>query len=74
MMRKAIAAIYRKHPGAEPPAGKGMHTPAFHETAASMMEDGATKHVAYATAMKRLGRNRSVMPSHWRKPQGLAKR
>jgi hypothetical protein len=74
MMRKAIAEIYRKHPGVHPPVGKGLHTPAFHAMAADLMESGTDRDIAYATAMKRLGRNRAVMPSHWRKPQGLSKR
>lgn len=72
-MGKEIKDIYRKK-GLTPPEGKGIHTKPFHQRAADIMEgyskNGITekeKNISYATAMKQLGRNKSVNPSHRRK-------
>jgi len=80
-MGKRIKDIYRKA-GIKPPKGKGMHTEAFHRRAVQIMKGylgkgGLTKkekQIAYATAMKRLGRNKSVNPSHRRKRKQRRKR
>lgn len=56
--------------GIEAPKGKGIHTVAFHERAASIMGSmkksgkGVNRNMAYAIAMKQLGRNKSVLKSH----------
>jgi len=50
--------------GIKPPEGKGIHTKKFHEMATAMMENGVPKDIAYATAMKKLGRNKSVKKPH----------
>lgn len=56
--------------GVSAPKGKGIHTVAFHERAAkimgSMKKSGkkVNRGVAYATAMKQLGRDKSVLKNH----------
>jgi phosphatidylethanolamine-binding protein (PEBP) family uncharacterized protein len=52
--------------GITPPKGKGMHTLKFHQMAVALMKKGLPKDMAYATAMKKLGRDRSVKKSHRR--------
>lgn len=54
----------------EAPKGKGIHTVAFHERAAkimgSMKSSGkkVNKNMAYAIAMKQLGKKKSVLKPH----------
>jgi len=64
-MGKEIKALYRNR-GLTPPKGKGEHTKAFHKRAVSIMSSnkGMPKSMAYAIAMKQLGRDKSVNPSH----------
>lgn len=56
--------------GVAPPEGKGIHTVAFHERAAKIMGSmkksgkGVNRNIAYATAMKQLGEDKSVLKSH----------
>lgn len=56
--------------GVSAPKGKGIHTVAFHERAAEIMgsmrksKKPVNRNVAYALAMKQLGRNKSVLKSH----------
>ena len=56
--------------GVEPPKGKGIHKVAFHERAAkimgSMKKAGkkVNRNMAYAIAMKQLGKKKSVLKSH----------
>lgn len=69
---KTIKKIYKKA-GIKAPKGKGEHTVKFHKRATSIMKGykkgGLTeeeKNISYATAMKQLGRNKSVNKSHRR--------
>lgn len=71
-MGKEIKKLYTSK-GLKAPKGKGEHTLAFHKLATAIMESekkgGLTekeKQIAYATAMKRLGRNKAVNKSHRR--------
>lgn len=71
-MSKEIKELYTKK-GLITPNGKGMHTKKFHKIATGIMESESKdvltdkeKSIAYATAMKRLGRDKSVKKSHWR--------
>lgn len=66
-MTKAIREMYRKK-GLTPPEGKGIHTKKFHEVSSSIMEDNPHlgKGSAYAIAMSKLGRDKSVKKSHRR--------
>lgn len=56
--------------GVSAPKGKGIHTVAFHERASEIMGSmrksgkGVNRNVAYAIAMKQLGRNKSVLKPH----------
>jgi len=58
--------------GITPPEGKGIHTVAFHERATaimgSMKKSGkkVDKGIAYAIAMKQLGKNKAVLKGHRR--------
>lgn len=58
--------------GVEAPVGKGIHKVAFHERAAaimgSMKKSGkpVNRNMAYAIAMKQLGRKKSVLKEHQR--------
>lgn len=61
---KEIKELYRKR-GVTPPEGKGIHTKEFHDLASKLMQEGMDKDVAYATAMKKLGRDRAVKKEHW---------
>ena len=70
-MGKEIKKLYTSK-GLTPPKGKGEHTPAFHKMASAIMKSeskgGLTKKektIAYATSMKKLGRNKAVNKSHW---------
>lgn len=63
---KEIKDLYRSKRIA-PPKGKGIHTKKFHEIASAIIASGAPKNVAYATAMKYLGRDKAVNPSHRKK-------
>lgn len=56
-----------------PPKWKWEHTLKFHKMASSIMEwmkkgwvTKKEKSIAYATAMKKLGRNKAVNKSHWK--------
>lgn len=66
---KKVKSAYEKA-GVREPEGKGIHTVAFHERAAaimgSMKKSGkkVNRNVAYATAMKQLGRKKSVLKDH----------
>lgn len=63
---KSIKSMYRRK-GVRPPKGKGVHTRKFHQMASSIMQSGSLgRNAAYATAMKKLGRNKAVKKSHWR--------
>lgn len=62
-MTKKIKALYKKA-GLKAPNGKGIHTEAFHRRAVAIMKSGTAKSIAYATAMKQLGRDKSVHKSH----------
>jgi len=69
---KTIKKIYSSK-GLKAPKGKGEHTVKFHKMASAIMKSeskgGLTKKeksIAYATAMKKIGRNKSVNKSHWR--------
>lgn len=69
---KTIKKIYESK-GLTAPKGKGEHTPKFHKVASAILKseskDGITKKektIAYATAMKMLGRDKSVNKSHRR--------
>jgi hypothetical protein len=71
-MSKEIKKLYTSK-GITPPKGKGIHTTAFHKQASAIMKSeskgGLTeteKKIAYATAMKNLGRNKAVKKSHQR--------
>jgi len=66
-MSKKIREMYRKA-GIKAPDGKGVHTAAFHKRAIEVKQGNPeyTMDQAYATAMKILGRNKSVKKSHWR--------
>lgn len=50
--------------GLTPPKGRGIHTQKFHNMASAMMAEGTPKKIAYATAMKKLGKNKAVNKSH----------
>lgn len=56
--------------GVSAPKGKGLHTVAFHERAAEIMGSmkksgkGVNRNMAYAIAMKQLGRSKSVLKPH----------
>lgn len=56
--------------GVSAPKGKGIHTVAFHERAAKIMQSmkksgkGVNRNAAYAIAMKQLGRKKSVLKPH----------
>lgn len=58
--------------GLKPPKGKGIHKVAFHERAAKIMGSmkksgkGVNKNLAYAIAMKQLGKKKSVLKEHQR--------
>jgi hypothetical protein len=58
--------------GVSRPVGKGEHTVEFHKRATDIMagmkksDKGVNKNLAYAIAMKQLGRNKSVLKSHQR--------
>ena len=64
-MRK-LYGMYEKK-GVPKPEGKGIHTVKFHKVATGIMEsmkksgNPVDKNIAYATAMKKLGRNKSVL-------------
>jgi hypothetical protein len=67
---KTIKNIYSSK-GLKAPKGKGEHTVKFHKIASAILKseskDGITnkeKKIAYATAMKKLGRNKAVNKSH----------
>lgn len=64
-MGKAIKKLYRDK-GITPPKGKGMHTKKFHEIASAMIASGVPRNIAYATAMKKLGKTKAVNKSHRR--------
>jgi len=56
-----------------PPKWKGEHTVKFHKIASAIMKSESKwwitkeeKKIAYATAMKKLWRNKAVNKSHWR--------
>ena len=56
--------------GVTPPKGKGVHTVAFHERATKIMESmkksgkPVNRNMAYAIAMKQLGKEKSVLKDH----------
>lgn len=56
--------------GVTPPEGKGIHKVAFHERAAKIMESmkksgkPVNRNMAYAIAMKQLGKKKSVLKDH----------
>ena len=60
-MGKQIREVYRKAK-VKAPNGKGIHTKKFHEVAVAVKKKnrGWSMSRAYATAMKTLGRDRSV--------------
>lgn len=69
---KTIKKIYSSK-GLTAPKWKWEHTVAFHKRATAIMEwykkwwlTKEEKNIAYATAMKQLGRNKSVNKSHRR--------
>ena len=66
-MSKKIREMYKKA-GVPAPDGKGIHTKKFHELAINVKKGNPeyTMDQAYATAMKILGRDKSVKKSHWR--------
>lgn len=77
-----IKKIYRKA-GVTPPKGKGVHTAKFHKMAAGILKSmkpksesvditewtpsEEQKRIAYATAMKRLGKQKAVKKGHRRR-------
>jgi len=70
-MSKEIKTLY-KEAGIKPPKGKGMHTILFHKKAISIMKgymsNGLTneeRNISYATAMKLLGKNKSLKKKHY---------
>ena len=64
-MGKKIKQKYR-NAGIAPPEGKGIHTEKFHEMAIAIKKENPSYSMdrCYAIAMSRLGRNKSVNPSH----------
>lgn len=70
--KSRIKRVNKAYDDAEvtPPKGKGIHTVAFHERAAkimgSMKSSGkkVNKNMAYAIAMKQLGKKKSVLKEH----------
>ncbi len=65
-MSERIKNLYRKA-NLTPPVGKGEHTLAFHAMAVTIKKENPNMpmSVAYAIAMKELGRNKAVNRSHW---------
>lgn len=65
-MGEKIKQLYR-NAKMKPPKGKGEHTEAFHKRAIAIKKSNPeySMDIAYATAMKQLGRNKAVNPSHW---------
>lgn len=66
MTGKACGKIKGKYrqAGIKPPKGKGIHTRKFHSMAVELIKKGFSKTHAYATAMKTLGRDKSVKKAH----------
>lgn len=61
----AIAKVYRDA-GFEPPAGKGMHTLAFHTCAVQYLKKGLSRDEAYKRCMGGLGPDAAVRAEHRR--------
>lgn len=66
-MSQRIMALYREK-GVKPPKGRGIHSYAFHNMATSIKRDnpGMSMNSAYAIAMSKLGRDKSVKKAHRR--------
>lgn len=64
-MSKTIRHMYTSK-GIKPPKGKGIHTAKAHKMVSELEADGMPRSQAWATTMKKLGRDQVVKKSHRR--------